>query len=66
MKKTIAMLRLIAMLATYTISSAGAIGYGDYKGQLIYIIFGVLNFMLGAYRVWNYVKDSGMLTGNIK
>lgn len=66
MKKTIAMLRLIAMLAIFTISSAGAIGYGDSKGSLIYIIFGVANFMVGAYRTWKYVKDNGMLTGKIE
>lgn len=66
MKRLLKLIAYYAYIITFVLTSAGAINYGASKGGWVFIVFGILNIVYGAYNAYVAAKTKGILDYEIK
>ena len=50
-----------AYIATIIIAGAGALNYAVTAGKMLYLPFGILNILVGAFVAYKYAKNNTIL-----
>lgn len=66
MKRLLKLIAYYAYIIVFVLASAGAINYGASKGGWVFIVFGILNIVYGAYNAYVAAKTKGILDYQIK
>ena len=61
MKKALRLLAFYAYIFTFIIAGAGALNYAVIADKMLYLPFGILNILVGAYIAYKYAKNSTIL-----
>ena len=61
MKKAFRLLAFYAYIFTFIIAGAGALNYAVTADKMLYLPFGILNILVGAYIAYKYAKNSTIL-----
>jgi hypothetical protein len=61
MKKALRLLAFYAYIFTFIIAGAGALNYAVTADKMLYLPFGILNILVGAYIAYKYAKNSTIL-----
>lgn len=61
MKKFLRLMAFYAYIATIIIAGAGALNYAVTADKMLYLPFGILNILVGAFVAYKYAKNNTIL-----